>query len=98
MSKRTPSKPTLRKKRQLILQPECLEDLQYWVKTDSRLATRLLRLMDEILREPFTGTGKPEPLKGLGPNVWSRRLSEVDRLVYRVRDDAIDCLQARYHY
>ena len=80
-----------------VLQPQCLEDLSYWAESDTRVAARILRLMREVLRDPFRGIGKPEPLKWK-PNTWSRRISEVDRLVYLVRDDRIDFLQARYHY
>lgn len=54
--------------------------------------------MKEVMRTPFTGTGKPEPLKALGANVWSRRITQEHRLVYTVYDDRIDFLQARYHY
>jgi len=50
------------------------------------------------MRDPFVGIGKPEALKHLGPNVWSRRLTGEHRIVYLVRDDRIDFLQARYHY
>ena len=54
--------------------------------------------MEAALRDPFDGIGKPEPLKYLGGNVWSRRINEADRLVYEVGDDRIEFLQARYHY
>ena len=50
------------------------------------------------MRDPFTGIGKPEPLKHLGPNLWSRRLTGEHRIVYLVREDRIDFVQARYHY
>jgi toxin YoeB len=63
-----------------------------------KTALRILRLISNGLRNPFTGTGKPEPLKALGADVWSRRISQEHRLVYRVLDDRIDFLQARYHY
>jgi toxin YoeB len=63
-----------------------------------KTALRILRLISDGLRNPFTGTGKPEPLKALGADVWSRRISQEHRLVYRVLDDRIDFLQARYHY
>jgi toxin YoeB len=89
-----PSRPA----RVLVLQPQCLEDLAYWVETDRRVARRVLELMQMCLREPFTGLGKPEPLKALGSDVWSRRITQADRLVYVVYDDRIDFLQARYHY
>lgn len=52
----------------------------------------------DVLRDPFSGLGKPEPLKYLGSNIWSKRLSLEHRVVYLVRDDRIDFLQARYHY
>jgi toxin YoeB len=77
---------------------EFREDLRYWVDTNRKIALRAFDLIEAIVRDPFTGVGKPEPLKYLGPNVWSRRLNEVDRIVYVVQDDAIDFLQARYHY
>jgi toxin YoeB len=54
--------------------------------------------MEAVLREPFAGIGKPEHLKHLGGNVWSRRINEADRLVYEVFADRIEFLQARYHY
>ena len=85
-------------KRDLVLQPECLEDLQYWMATEWRTARRILELIEEVMRTPFEGTGKPEHLKHLGANVWSRRINQTDRLVYLVRSDRIDFLQARYHY
>src|SRR5919201_5884723 len=86
------------KKREAVFQPEFIEDLRYWVETDRKLALRALELMEAILREPFEGIGKPEPLKYLAPGCWSRRLTQEHRIVYLVRDDQIDFLQARYHY
>jgi toxin YoeB len=59
---------------------------------------RAFSLVEEILRDPFTGTGKPEPLKYLAPNTWSRRLTQEHRLVYLVQAERITFLQARYHY
>jgi toxin YoeB len=86
------------KKRSAVFQPEFIEDLLSWVETDRKLALRAFDLIQAILRDPFTGIGKPEPLKFLAPGVWSRRLTQEHRLVYLVRDDRIDFLQARYHY
>jgi len=86
------------KTRKPVFQPEFKEDLKYWKHTNRAIAHRALRIVDEIIhRDPFTGTGKPEPLKGLS-NTWSRRLTQEHRIVYFVRDDRIDFLQARYHY
>lgn len=84
--------------RRVIVQPECLEDLRFWVATTPRIALRVLDLMEAARRDPFTGIGKPEPLKHLGPDLWSRRITQTDRLVYRVVADIVDFLQARYHY
>ncbi|MGH7517546.1 MAG: Txe/YoeB family addiction module toxin [Gemmatimonadales bacterium] len=81
-----------------MLQDECLEDLRYWVDTNRKLALHTLDLMEACLREPYTGIGKPDHLKQLGGNVWSRRITEVDRLVYEVFDGRVEFLQARYHY
>jgi toxin YoeB len=86
------------KHRDAVFQPEFIEDLRYWVETDRKMALRLFDLIHAVLRDPFTGIGKPEPLKYLAPGVWSRRLNQEHRLVYLVRDDRIDFLQARYHY
>ena len=84
--------------RDAVFQPEFREDLEYWVKTDRKTALRILKLIEAIMRDPWTGIGKPEPLKYLDPNTWSRRITQEHRLVYLVSDDRIDFLQARYHY
>lgn len=84
--------------RQAIFQREFLEDLRYWVQTDRRVALRALDLVEAVLRDPFQGIGKPEPLKYLAAGTWSRRLTQEHRVVYLVRADRIDFLQARYHY
>jgi len=81
-----------------VFQPEFIEDLRYWVETDRKLAIRAFDLIEAILRDPFEGIGKPEPLKYLTPGAWSRRLTQEHRIVYLVRDDQFDFLQARYHY
>jgi toxin YoeB len=85
-------------RRAAVFQPEFREDLRYWVETDRKVALRALNIVEAVLREPFTGIGKPEPLKYFAPNVWSRRLTQEHRIVYLVCDDRIDFLQARYHY
>ena len=87
-----------RKTREAVFQPEFIEDLHYWVKADRKIALRAFKLIEAILRDPFSGIGKPEPLKYFAPGVWSRRLTQEHRLVYLVRDEKIDFLQARYHY
>jgi len=84
--------------REAVFQPEFLEEMRYWVETDRKTAFRILNLIEAILRDPFNGIGKPEPLKYFAPGVWSRRISQEHRIVYLVRDVRIDFLQARYHY
>jgi toxin YoeB len=75
-----------------------LDDLRWWVETDRKLALRVLDLVEAVLREPFTGIGKPERLRAIEADVWSRRISQEHRLVYRVTQERVDFLQARYHY
>lgn len=81
-----------------MIQDECMEDLAYWTTENPKVARRVFELMKEARRDPFRGRGKPEPLKHLGPDIWSRRITAGDRLVYRVGHESIDFLQARYHY
>lgn len=81
-----------------VFQPEFIEDLRYWVQTDRKTALRVLKLVEAVLRDPFDGIGKPEPLKYLAAGAWSRRITQEHRLVYLIRDERIDFLQARYHY
>ena len=81
-----------------IFHPEFREDLEYWVKTDRKTALRLLRIMEVVMRDPFQGIGKPEPLKYLVAGISSRRLTREHRVAYRVREGRIDFLQGRYHY
>ena len=88
-----PSKP-----REAVFHPEFIDDLKDWVSTDRKVTLRVIALVEAILRDPFTGIGKPEPLKYLAPGTWSRRLTQEHRIVYLVRGERIDFLQARYHY
>lgn len=91
-------RPAAAKQRLTAFDPHFREDLRYWVETDRQTALRLLELVEAVMRDPFAGIGKPEPLKYVGAGVWSRRLTQEHRLVYRVTDDRIDFLQGRYHY
>ena len=85
------------KVRDAVFTPIFLNDLSWWVRTDRKVALRLLDLVEAILREPFAGIGKPEPLRGR-PGMWSRRITQEHRLMYTVAADRIDFLKARYHY
>lgn len=81
----------------LVVDPQFLEDLWYWVAADARVAERVLKMVDAIRRNPYHGIGRPEPLKRLGDDVWSRGVTETDRLVYMVDSEKLNLLQCRYH-
>lgn len=68
------------------------------MENDQRVTLKVLDLVKETCRDLFKGKGKPEPLKYLDPNTWSRRITQEHRIVYLVKDDEINFLQARYHY
>jgi len=84
--------------RAAVFHPEFREDLRFWVASERKVTLRALDLVEAILRDPFTGIGKPEPLKYLAAGAWSRRLTQEHRLVYVVTKDRVEFLQARYHY
>ena len=84
--------------RYLVFDPDFLEDLEFWISTNRKVALKILELIEAIRRDPFSGLGKPEPLRHLGAGVWSRRITQEHRLVYKVRDDRLLFAQARYHY
>jgi toxin YoeB len=89
---------TKKAERSAVFHPEFCQDLRYWVETNRRVALRVLDLVEAVLRDPFQGVGKPEPLKYVLAGAWSRRITEEHRLVYAVAAGRIDFLQARYHY
>ncbi|MEU4230364.1 Txe/YoeB family addiction module toxin [Nonomuraea sp. NPDC026600] len=74
------------------------EDYVHWQTADRQILKRINRLIEDALRDPFEGIGKPEPLKYALAGAWSRRITEEHRLVYLPADDEIVVLQARYHY
>ncbi|MGH4021517.1 MAG: Txe/YoeB family addiction module toxin [Pseudonocardiaceae bacterium] len=82
----------------LVFTPNGWQDYAHWVATDRATPKRLNRLIDDVLRDPFAGIGKPEQLRHAFAGCWSRRISEEHRLVYLVDGDDIVILQARYHY
>jgi len=82
----------------LIFSEEAWEDYLYWQEQDRRMVVRINRLINETKREPFTGTGKPEPLKHALAGYWSRRINDEHRMVYKVEDGALLLAQLRYHY
>lgn len=74
------------------------EHLGWWYKTDKTKVKKIFHLVSNTMARPFDGLGKPEPLKYLAPEIWSRRIDLEHRLVYRVLDERIDFLSCRYHY
>ena len=89
------SRPT---EREAVFHPEFREDLKSWLESDRKVALRVLDLVGAVMRDPFTGIGKPEPLKFVLSGCWTRRVTQEHRLVYKVGENRIDFLQARYHY
>lgn len=81
-----------------VFEPEFRDDLRHWLRVERRVALRLLDLVEAVMRDPFSGLGKPEPLKHLGSGLWSRRLTQEHRVIYLVESDAVVFLKARYHY
>jgi toxin YoeB len=84
--------------RSIRFDPDGWDDFLYWLSADRKTARRITRLIAEIQRDPFSGIGKPEPLKGDLSGYWSRRIDDEHRLVYRADADEVKILKARYHY
>ncbi len=82
----------------LIFSQHAWEDYLYWQNTDRKLLKRVNLLIQDIVRSPFEGIGKPEPLKHGLAGYWSRRINDEHRLVYKVEGDAVYFAQCRYHY
>ena len=74
------------------------KDLAWWVENDRRTALRIMKLIEDIQRDPFQGIGKPEPLKHELKGCWSRRIDGEHRIVYQVFEEKIRILACRYHY
>lgn len=75
-----------------------MDELRLWVSADRKVALRAFDIIEAIRRDPFAGIGKPEPLRHMGPDTWSRRLTQRDRIVYRVYVDRVVFVQCRFHY
>jgi toxin YoeB len=84
--------------RSLEFEASAFEDFAWWVETDRTQAVRIIRIIRDVQREPFTGIGKPEPLKHELKGCWSRRIDSEHRLVYQVLESKIRILACRYHY
>jgi toxin YoeB len=84
--------------RKLLWDESGWEDYLYWQVNDKKILFRINDLIKDAQRNPFSGLGKPEPLKGNLSGCWSRRINEEHRLVYMVKEDCIYILQCRFHY
>jgi toxin YoeB len=82
----------------LVFDPAGWEDYQWWQVNDRRILKRINLLIDDALRDPSTGRGQPERLKHRASEVWSRRINQEHRLVYRVVENDLVILQTRFHY
>jgi toxin YoeB len=82
----------------LIFSEHAWEDYLYWQRTDKKTLARINKLISAITSEPFSGIGKPEPLKHGLTGYWSRRIDEEHRIVYKLTADAVLIAQLRYHY
>lgn len=78
--------------------PQFKDDLGWWYKASPNKVDKIFALVTDVMQHPFEGIGKPEPLKHLDTDTWSRRIDLEHRLIYRVKQDRVDFLQARYHY
>ncbi|MNZ62613.1 Toxin YoeB [compost metagenome] len=74
------------------------DDYVWWQDQDRKTLRRINKLIEDAQRQPFTGLGKPEPLRGNLSGYWSRRINDTDRLVYSVTDSALTIVMCRYHY
>ena len=84
--------------RNLEFDASAFEDLAWWIEKDRAQALRIVKLVREIQRDPYSGPGNPEPLKHELSGCWSRRIDQEHRLVYQVREDKIRILACRFHY
>jgi toxin YoeB len=84
--------------RKIAFLPTALEDFNWWVTEDKKIYVRIVRLIKDIERSPFSGLGKPEPLKQELKGLWSRRITDEHRLVYKVAEEEIVIVSCRFHY
>ena len=84
--------------RRLTFTTDAWDDYLYWQSQDKKTLKRINQLLRDVSREPFTGIGKPEPLRENLTGYWSRRIDDTNRLVYAVEEQAIIVVACRYHY
>ncbi len=84
--------------RKVAFLPQAFSDFNRWAKEDKNLYAKIVKLIEDINRNPFSGIGKPEPLKHDMKGLWSRRINEEHRLVYKVTDEEIVVVSCKWHY
>ena len=84
--------------RLLVFTPNAWADYIYWQTQDKKTLKRINALIEATAREPFTGIGKPEALRGDLTGYWSKRIDDVNRLVYQVTDNELNIIACRFHY
>ena len=82
----------------IVFADEAWDDYLVWQKQDRKMVDRINKLIRETSRDPFVGSGKPEPLKHALSGFWSRRITDEHRMVYKIEGDALILAQLRYHY
>lgn len=82
----------------LVFTKNAWEDYTSWLTNDKKILRKINELLKDIQRTPYTGKGKPEPLKYDLPGLWSRRIDREHRLIYQVKEDEILIYGCRYHY
>ncbi len=82
----------------LEFKPQAFEDLRYWVEFQPKLAKRILRMIEETQKDPFSGIGEAEPLRGDLSGCWSKRIDAEHRLIYKATSEALVIVQCRFHY
>lgn len=84
--------------RDVLLTPRSQGELDYWASEDPGVVLKIFRLIRDIQRDPFRGLGKPEPMRHKYQGLWSRRITQADRLVYSVTNEHIAIVSCRFHY
>ncbi len=84
--------------RKIEFEDSGFEDVTYWIKADPKKLKKIIELLDDVRKNPFSGLGKPEPLKHEFQGCWSRRIDDEHCLVYSVSDESITVISCRYHY
>jgi toxin YoeB len=82
----------------IIFSPEAFEDLNLWAQEDKKIHAKIVSLIRDVMKNPFQGLGKPEPLKYQYSGYWSRRITEEHRLVYKIQQESLYIMSCKFHY